>query len=52
MPVGAGTSVDSVVNAVVATNAVDAGVSASAVDVAVVVDVAASYLGVKNVAFR
>ena len=43
MTVCAGASVDCVVNAVVATNAVVAGVSASAVDDADVVVVAASY---------
>jgi hypothetical protein len=44
MPVGADASVEAVVDAVVATNAVVADVSASAVDAAaVVVVVAASY---------
>ena len=43
MPVCAGASVDGVINAVVATNTVVVGVSASAVDAAVVAAVAASY---------
>ena len=43
MPVCADASVDDVVNAVIATNAVVVGVSASAVDAAAVDVVAASY---------
>ena len=49
MPVGTGASVDAIADAVVATYAVVVGVCASAVDAAVV---AASYEGVKNVAFH
>jgi len=52
MPLCAGACVDGVVNAVIATNAVVACVSASDFDDADIVVVVASYKGVKNVAFR